>query len=1190
MLARLFVAVGGVLAAALLAALIAPWFIDWTNWRADFEREASRIIGQRVTVGGTADARLIPFPSVTFTEVTVDGPDGLPAARIARFSMDAELAPFLSGDVVIFDMRIDEPDIRLRLDAGGGLNWPLPERSGFDPSSVSLETVTITGGRVLLERPAGAPLLLTALEAVLSARSLAGPWQGRGSADVNGVRVRAEMSASAAADGGGARLSLALETDAAPAALRLEGRVETEEGAPRWTGDATLDIHSGAVGAQPARIARMRGPFILDVEGLAIRDAQVTLGADGSPDTYNANGAVSVDWGAAPAFSIDLKGQQIRIDAPSAGDGGATAGKSDRVSERAALGTAVNRLLATAANVPRPPLPGTVSLNLPAIVVGETTVTNIALQASVTDGVWSIAAASAELPGRTVVEVQGVLDAVPPAFRGTITAATRQPTGLAAWLGLPAAPAVRTLAGAGFSARADISAARQVLRDLELQLGDARFTGLVDRRAPGSGQPFAGVQLSGHLADLDLLGPVALAILAAAPDHGFELTLDAATVRLDGLQAAGLSAEVTAGNGLIRMNSIRLDDFAGMQIAASGTWRQADPWPDLRLRMTAEDPLPALEVLAGRLPAQPWLADMRERLALAPETAAGLAADVTLGIDEGGQVLVVHEGSTAAAEFAGRMRLAQRAGPVSQAQGRIVLQSAETALALAGVPVLPLGDLAQVTADYDLAFDRVTPAATGAWTGRIGFVDANGGRLALSRPVADAEARLELDVADIEPYALAAGAGLPGGGLGLPVSLVAGLRQTGPDIALNAIEARIADVPVTGNLTLADLLATATTRTRISGALAVGELELGSVTDALLAPLPFAAIDLTLTARSVFVGALGVISNAGARITGTEAGLRIDDIAADAAGGRVSATADIVPGAGGALVSLSGQLAGADLAQLSPVLSGSGEVQFQVSGQGADSATLAASFSGSAIAQGHGVMLVGFDATRLDAMQTVLDADGTSVSRERVETIARSQLLSGRTPPFDHISAFTIAGGVARAPLVSVQLASGGAVSIAPEVNLSSGVARLEGELVAAVPEQSASVLNPAIGYLVEGPLDAPALTMDFTALHSFFTQRALEREEARVQAMQSALIERQRLRRENRHFAALIASRRAADEARRAAEQAMREAAQKAADSAGEISVQEGAPQLQPPPAPIPSEGSIDELLRRLGSRPLTP
>ena len=48
---------------ALIAALVGPYFIDWNQFRPQFEAEATRIIGAPVRIGGTLDARLLPAPS-----------------------------------------------------------------------------------------------------------------------------------------------------------------------------------------------------------------------------------------------------------------------------------------------------------------------------------------------------------------------------------------------------------------------------------------------------------------------------------------------------------------------------------------------------------------------------------------------------------------------------------------------------------------------------------------------------------------------------------------------------------------------------------------------------------------------------------------------------------------------------------------------------------------------------------------------------------------------------------------------------------------------------------------------------------------------------------------------------------------------------------------------------------------------
>ena len=137
MLTRIFVIVGGLIALTLVTALVAPYFINWSHYRADFEREASRILGKQVIVAGSASARLIPFPSVTFEDVIVGDPQA-PLVTAGRFSLDAELSPFLRGEILIFDMRLEKPRIRLRLDDNGLPDWPLGEGGPVDPQRVVL--------------------------------------------------------------------------------------------------------------------------------------------------------------------------------------------------------------------------------------------------------------------------------------------------------------------------------------------------------------------------------------------------------------------------------------------------------------------------------------------------------------------------------------------------------------------------------------------------------------------------------------------------------------------------------------------------------------------------------------------------------------------------------------------------------------------------------------------------------------------------------------------------------------------------------------------------------------------------------------------------------------------------------------------------------------------------------------------
>ena len=84
--------------------------------------------------------------------------------------------------------------------------------------------------------------------------------------------------------------------------------------------------------------------------------------------------------------------------------------------------------------------------------------------------------------------------------------------------------------------------------------------------------------------------------------------------------------------------------------------------------------------------------------------------------------------------------------------------------------------------------------------------------------------------------------------------------------------------------------------------------------------------------------------------------------------------------------------------------------------------------------------------------------------------------------------------------------------------------------------EDAVAGTEPALNFNLKGPWNELSLAIDTQPLQGFLSQRALEREQKRVEAIQSAVLEKQRLRRENRYYAFLIEAR-AKAEAERLAE-----------------------------------------------------
>jgi hypothetical protein len=468
-LSRIMLFVGGLVVVALFAALLAPLFVDWTSFRQDFEREASRIMGRTVVVHGSVDARLIPFPSVTLNDVRVGAPeDGQPLVEIARFSMDAELAPFLSGEALIFDMRIEEPKARIKLFEDGTLDWARGRKSDIPARTVILESVAISGGEIeFVDAQTGRTRRVTGLDAQVSAKSLGGPWRIDGRASLDGESGAFQLS-SGQVENGALSLRARIVPDRLAFTADLDGALKVVDFRPQYGGDFTISEKPRPKGEGPADPIRVAGKFELSNE--RIRVPEYRLEAGPREDPYVVTGEATLDTGRAPEFLLIADGQQIDVSRiGNSGEGGKT-GRNPQVSARQRL----QALLAIAADIPIPQVPGRASLFLPAVVVGDTTVREVRLDVKPDGEGWQIDRADALLPGRTTLEARGRLTLkANRGFVGDLLVASNQPSGLATWLAGSVDPEIRKLKTAGFSAEVNLTDELQRFENLEIAIGGA---------------------------------------------------------------------------------------------------------------------------------------------------------------------------------------------------------------------------------------------------------------------------------------------------------------------------------------------------------------------------------------------------------------------------------------------------------------------------------------------------------------------------------------------------------------------------------------------------------------------------------------------------------------------------------------------------------------------------------------------
>ncbi len=1134
MLARLFVIVGGFLVIALCSLLLAPFFVNWAGYRSAFESEASRIIGQPVRVEGTAKARILPFPSVTFSNVVIDGADGIPAARIAAFSMDAELAPFLSGEILIFDMRIERPDLRVKLAENGALLWSLPKSEVLSSNTISLENVTINEGRLTIERVGGEPFLFNSINGRVSAQSLSGPWVAEGRFTQGRTTYDARFSTGAKQTGETLRARLSLSPQGGFYEASLDGQIGTNNGAPNYKGKLDFAALGNLLDASGKRqkIADINGDFVAGADGIKITDAALIAGPKDTP--YRADGSASLSFGENARFDISLKGQQISF-----GEG-EDSSKTDRVKLGVPLADRLAALENALAQIPVPDMPGQVDLALPALVIGDTIIRNAEVKALPAKTGWEIERYSVELPGRTIVEGKGDLALGGEfGFIGQMTLASKQPTGLANWLGLKGNEAIRALPGAGFSARIDVSALRQTFRDIELRAGAAVLRGLVSRQVLNGAKPRTSVQLAGENADLNIgsgLADFAAAKSSVFTTEDLDIIFASMPVSGFGFQAEKLDAKLRLGEGVLTVEELNIANVAGADIRAAGTFLGGDkPDAELDLTVSAIDPSPFIDTLNKRFPDLPWLKEFARRAGYMGTALAdlkltamfkGSGADITEPAFNGD---VEYKIDTAGLRLNGT-GTSRNQTQIFTAQGDA--DAGETLLAGLGLPV---GDIITALQLLEpVTFE--TSVETKAGKIQTGTLKAASVQDIFEAGFGQGAQPFSLSLADAAPYAMTAGYGLPGAAYGLPLKLKGFWEKIGTTLNLQKLDGTLVDIPVSGDVSLSQ-----GERLKLTGNIKAQTMDRSVIDEIIFGPLsargddkaefsggvslPFDA-DIVLAVENV-TGLLPLdFRAASARIVANKETLRIVDATATVSAGKLIGAGEIRKNGPEAQFSFNGAVSGVDVSKIYQTgIIGKSDLQIELTAAGSTRAGLASSMIGSGVMSAKNFIVSGVSTSGFKALTE--EADGLEIAPDAIATLemATREIMSGQTVVPSFQTAFTVTSGVARAPRNQLKI-EGGSLAVEPKLDFTTGEAEMAVRLQFDTGDDAVAGAEPAMNFNLKGPWNNLSLDLDTAPLQGFLGQRALEREEIRVEAIQSALLEKQRLRRENRYYAGLIEAR----------------------------------------------------------------
>lgn len=1166
-LVRLFVVFGGVIVLSLFTLLIGPYFIDWSDYRSDFEREASRILGQKVVVKGAPSLRLLPFPSVTFTQLEIgENQNGLPMMLADTFEMDLEITPLLSGEILVFDMRVDQPRVTVTILEDGTLDWALSHQANLSGNNVVLEQVNITGGEiVVLDLQNQRTERISDINALLSAPEISGPWQISGSAVARQAPVRYAITTGAVNDAGRMRLRGRLISELFPMALELEGDAEIIDNRPSYRGGFSIqkladkNVLNTPLMLRPLLTMQMKGDFALTNQSIDVPNYRFLSGDLNDP--YIVEGSALLVMDEEPRFELVAKGQQVdvgRLNGINQADGSTNTSDpnsdSTNVTNPVPLGQSGFEYAMELINrIPIPQIEGVIDLSLPAIVAGDTTIRDLELTARPINGGWRLEQANAKLPGRTNIEARGDLRLAEPAsFRGDLIIASQQPSGFSSWLIGRVDPEIRQMAVAGLSASVILNQDIQLFDKLELILGSTAIKGTAERQLLRNGTPAISLNLEGPELRIDrVMALLNLVNFGQDITEGGQLYRQniVANVKTDLLAFGDMMAENVEtvfqyNSGDLTLQKLSFSNFLGMSGGIQGQINNLDDKPTGNIEFSgqSQEARALWQFMTDFDPQHPLTAQLSSNISAYSD----LTFDGQMTIDEAHNVGMDIKGSVNGSDFRfngnGQALLPflfdDAANPLD-IELSVQNRNGGILLAQMGFETLPLdfedagalnlqlsrgiGHEMQLISDFAYGETRVTLQGDITYPEQVKLSEATGAF------------DLSVSSSDIEPLIYTLGQTLPRLGTGLPLDLVADLTVNGSTISLDHLKGRSDANQFQGRLAMDR----ANANYNATGALQLSELDFDWLYEFTLGvPLislsdddwskaqyvpPFTAAprtDLTLSADKAFVGQLDTISNFQAQLVSAPGSLDVKDLKGRWHGGDLKGELSISNPDGQAFGRFSGVLKGADIASLTEhdthanLLSGKIDMKGNLEGTGHSFFDMVQSVNGGGEYAIKDLEIKNFQP---DIFQDILDNVDRGLFDINADTVqSTANVLSAKSNLFlDELTIpFSVTGGVQRIS----------AIDIERDLYRLNGQARIDlvGRSIGAQLDvfydaqlEAQQGASAELSYQFNGPFSQPKRILDVSAMTNFLSIRAYERERRRVELLQASILEKQRLRRE---------------------------------------------------------------------------
>ena len=1110
---------------ALVAALAGPIFVDWSQYRAEIEAEASQMAGVPVRVGGAIDVRLLPTPSLKLNDVQIGPATSAQKVSARGVAMEFGLGTLMRGEFHANQIALERPEVRMGLDRSGVVQMP-GLNFGFDPDRLAIERLTVRDGRLILtDAASGAQLAIDGLNLSGEVGSLIGPFKVEGSFTADSEHYAYRLSGSRRADDGSMKLRLAIEPAERALAFEADGTAWIEGGSPRFEGAATLSRVVGA--ALPGgRITindpwKMSGKIKATAKNVLVDQLELLYGPESR--LVRLNGSAIMNFGRDTRIASTLTARQIDLDRvlPSAEQ------------KRLPFET-IKLLVDDLAAIAAPPLPIRISLGIDSLMVGGATVS--ALRGDVENNAegWSLDTFELRAPGATQMRITGklVLTDRKAEFQGPVKVDSSDPAVFFAWIEGRSAAGRTALGPMRGSGTLTLGHERVAIDGLKAEIDRKPLEGRLGYRFATTAAPSRlDVALSGSELDFDrglALGTALFAPTSFERPGEIALALNVARASYAGIEAHKAQAMLTYDPSGLKIERLSIADIGGASLDASGRLDSAaDAWRgSIAMSLTAPR-LDGITALADKfLPAAsdalhkygariaPLKVNAKLDVEPRPGNTTGGRTDAKLKLDGTVAGIDVNFDASGTGEISNPATAAMHIG------GRLDAQDGRALASFVGLDVFANAE--SRPARMTFTADR---AANSAFKVDAKFAGADLNASAAGTMTSSGDGTLDVSLR-------AANTKLPrrAGPATVPADLRAHVAINGNEVAVTNLSGRVAGTTVKGGVTLG-----LGEPLQVNGRVEADQVDAGELfavlTGAPRSPsggrsLEWVAEPFGQPAAPAFEGhvefrianAQWIAGVATKNLVGTAkfepSGFSLSDVTGVLADGRLAFEVEVRRERAGPLLRSRVKLSNADIPML---LAGAlrvpaaGRISFEadLQGQGLSPASLAGAIKGTGTVTAANVEIAGLDPRAIDAVINALEVDrGLAGNSTRVTQIANTGLDAGKLRIPSVTAPIIIADG--RAQLANLS-ASAQNADISGSVSLTLADWQLEMRLTMTGPprKNAPAAERPAMAVAVRGPLTGARRVVDVSNLIGWATMRAVDQEAKRLEAAEK---ERQRL------------------------------------------------------------------------------